>query len=114
MSGRFPHTLKITRSGEVDYTTAPYTENPDSDVWSGDCDCQVGGTYEKQFVAESTHIIYAEFITAEIKYGDKVHVIKHEGWTPIEGEVLQFDSREIFEEDGKVFGTTIWVRETRN
>lgn len=108
----FPHTISITRLGEN--SEPPYTANTDISIWSGDCDSQIGGAYDKQFVAEATHTVFSELIPVEVKHGDKVKIIKRVGWTPILGVVVQVSFDDIFTDNGKAYGTTIWVKETKN
>lgn len=109
----FPHTISIVRLGELS-KEPPYVSTPDVAIWSGDCDCQSGGTYDKQFVAEATHTVFSELLQVEVKQGDKVEVIRRIGWTPILGIIVQVDFNDIFTDNGKTYGTTIWVKETKN
>jgi len=109
----YPHNIKIIRPAIVS-STPPYTKGTPVDVWEGECCSQVGSTYDRSNVAESTHTIYTELLSMELKSGDEVEITLKTGWTPIYGEIVQFESSELWEDGDKTYGTTIWVKETKN
>lgn len=94
--------------------TPPYERSLlERTIWTGDCDCQSGGTYDRQFVSESTHTVFCEKITSQIDEGANVTILK-ENSLPIYGKVVQSESKDIFEDNGIVYGTTIWVKQTKS
>jgi hypothetical protein len=110
----FPHLIIITRDGVISsvppYSGALYS----SSIWSGSCDYQIVSTYDKQFVAESTYIVFCEKIPTNIIQDDLVTIIKEDAGLPIYGKIVQSESANIFEDNGVIYGTTIWIRETKS
>ena len=120
----YPHTAVIRR----DYasTTPPYTATSDQ-LWSGVVDCQVGiagGTSLRQTVFVSDYTIYSSCIEAEIVDGGIVtatelqtgHIISvtlGEGKTPFGCTIEQFETSNVWEENGVAYGTTIWANRVR-
>ena len=109
----FPHYAVISRTATT--TTPPYTATP-STIWSGDVDCQVGGsgaTTKVQTVFVSDYTIYCACITSELQTGDNVVVTLKSGGTPINCVIQQSTTEDIWEVDGVKYGTTIWVNEVK-
>lgn len=108
----FPHIATISRSTLS--VSPPYTSTV-TEIWSGECDCQssVGGsTVLRQDVFVSDYTIFCETLTVPIEIGDIVTVTFIEDGTPIEMTIEQHTSDNIYEEDGKTYGTTLWANKS--
>lgn len=108
----FPHSAVISTSTLS--ATPPYTSTT-TDIWSGECDAQssVGGSTKiSRDVFVSDYTIFLESISVPIKIGDTVTVTFVTDGTPVEMIVVQSMTDNIYEENGKTYGTTIWANKS--
>lgn len=105
----YPHTAVITRTANAEHP--PFTATT-STLWSGAVDCQTGNTgssFKRESVFVSDYIIYSEQINVELQQGDLITVTKGTGSTPINCTIQQSSTEDVWEVDGKKYGTTIWA-----
>ena len=105
----YPHYAVISRSSNDEQP--PFTVTSTT-LWEGDVDCQIGnsgGTSKRESVFVSDYIIYSEQINVELQAGDLVTVTRGEGTTPFDCTVQQSSTEDVWEVDGKKYGTTIWA-----
>ena len=110
----YPHYAVISRTAineEPPFTGVTTT------VWEGVCDCQVGteqgGTTYLKDVFVSDYTIYTECIEYEIKAGDTISVTFVTDGTPVSMTIEHTTTDNVWEEDGKAFGTTIWAKKSK-
>lgn len=118
----FPHFAVISRS--VNSETPPFTAGDPTVIWEGECDCQSGteqgGTVYRRDVYVSDYTIFCESILdeetglpVEIKTGDTISVTFVTGGTPIDMVVEQSTTDNIWSENGKQYGTTVWAKKSK-
>ena len=108
----FPHYATISTSTKS--ATPPFTVIT-TDIWSGECDTQssVGGSTKfSRDVYVSDYTIFLESINVPIKIGDAVKVTFVTDGTPVEMVVVQSTTDNVYEENGKTYGTTIWANKS--
>jgi len=108
----FPHTAIISRATLS--ATPPQTATI-AEIWSGVCDCQssVGGsTALRREVFVSDYTIFCESISVPIEIGDTVTVTFVASGTPVEMTIVQRTTDNIYEENGKTYGTTLWANKS--
>lgn len=117
----FPHTAVISRTAASE--TPPFTATT-TQIWSGDCDCQSGteqgGTVYRRDVYISDYTIFCESILdnstglpIELKTGDKISVTFVTNGTPVDMVIEQTTTDNIWSENGKQYGTTIWAKRSK-
>jgi hypothetical protein len=86
-----------------------------AEIWSGECDCQssVGGsTAIRREVFVSDYTIFCESIDVPIEIGDTVTVTFTDGGEAVEMTIEQRTTDNIYEENGKTYGTTLWANKS--
>jgi len=110
----YPHYAVVSRTAISD--EPPFT-GVTTTLWEGDCDCQSGteqgGTSFRREVFVSDYTIFTECIDVEIKAGDTISVTFVTGRTPVDMTIEHTTTDNVWEEDGKVFGTTIWAKASK-
>jgi hypothetical protein len=109
----YPHTAVIKRA--VKSSTPPFTIT-ETTIWSGAVDCQIGirgGTSKRETVFVSDYTIYSQQIGVDLQVGDKVTVTLKTGSPTIICTIAQHTTDNLWEVDGVIYGTTMWVNQVR-
>lgn len=115
----FPHYAVISRT--VNSETPPFEPEEPVVIWEGYCDCQSGteqgGTTYRRDVYISDYTIFCESILDEntglplpLQTGDIVSVTFVTDSTPVDMVIEQTETANIWSENGKTYGTTIWAK----